>query len=91
MFVWIRGSGVDHLKLSREQFRELGKAISEAVSGSERVSKIISDARARGVDIELHLDATVNLGTWPAEVPPQNQRFLKSAHLSVHADELADS
>ena len=91
MFVSIRGSRVDHLKLNRKQLRELARAITEAVSGSERVSKIVSDARARGVDIGLSLDAAVTLGTWPAEAPPQNQRFLKSAHLSVHVDELPDS
>ena len=72
------------MKLNTELLRELGRAISEAVFGSERVLKIISDARARGADIELHLDAAVTLGTWPAEVPPQDQKFLKSAHVSGH-------
>jgi hypothetical protein len=78
------------LKLNRELLRDLMSAISDAVAASERVSKIVSDARAKGVDIDLHLDAAITLAPWPADVPPHGQRFLTSAHLRVDVDEPPD-
>ena len=41
--------------------RELGHAINDTVSESERISDAISGVRAAGFDIVLKLDATIGL------------------------------
>src|SRR2546421_9979173 len=45
----------------RAHLRELGAALNEAVSGSQKVHEILAKVRAEGFDAYLVLDATVAL------------------------------
>ncbi|MGA2484060.1 MAG: hypothetical protein ABSF92_13180 [Candidatus Acidiferrales bacterium] len=78
----------DHLK---NLLRELGHAINDTVSDSERITGAISEVRAHGYDIVLKLDATIGLarrepaaeGDVPAEMTPLDRRFLESLRIQV--------
>jgi len=75
----------DHLK---DLLRELGHAINDTVSESERITGAISEVRAHGYDIVLKLDATIGLARRegldsPAHMTLQDRRFLESLRIQV--------
>jgi hypothetical protein len=73
--------------------RELGHAINDTVSESERISEAISGVRAAGYDIVLKLDATIGLARREASsglITSNDRRFLESLHIQVDQDVLED-
>lgn len=76
----------DHLK---NLLRELGHAINDTVSESDRITGAIAGVRAHGYDIVLKLDATIGLarrdGTAaePSKLTTQDRRFLESLRIQV--------
>jgi hypothetical protein len=80
----------DHLK---RLLRELGHAINDTVSESDRIAEAIAGVRAAGFDIVLKLDATIGLGrreSQGAQITPTDRRFLESLHIQVDQDALED-
>jgi len=79
----------DHLK---NLLRELGHAINDTVSESERITGAIAGVRAHGYDIVLKLDATIGLakrdGSEPARMTTQDRRFLESLRIQVDQESL---
>ena len=80
----------DHLK---NLLRELGHAINDTVSESERITGAIAGVRAHGYDIVLKLDATIGLAKRDGSEPPskmttQDRRFLESLRIQVDQDSL---
>jgi hypothetical protein len=74
--------------------RELGHAINDTVSESDRISEAISGVRAAGYDIVLKLDATIGLARREASsglITSNDRRFLESLHIQVDQDVLEDS
>jgi hypothetical protein len=77
----------------KQILRELGHAINDTVSDSDRIADAISSVRAAGFDIVLKLDATIGLArrnSQEAKMTSQDRRFLESLHIRVdeeHADE----
>jgi hypothetical protein len=72
--------------------RDLGHAINESVSDSERIAESIAGIRAAGYDIVLKLDATIGLArreAAPARLTSQDRNFLEALHIRVD-DEVAD-
>ena len=70
----------------KQLLRELGHAINDTVSDSERISAAIASVRAAGYDIVLKLDATIGLAkreAQPARITAQDRRFLESLHIQV--------
>jgi hypothetical protein len=70
----------------KQLLKELGHAINDTVSDSERVVETISKIRGAGFGIVLRLDATVTLApkiSPDAEMPTQQGRFLESLHIRV--------
>ena len=70
--------------------RELGHAINDTVSESERIADAISGVRSAGFDIVLKLDATIGLARRTAQsnkMTSQDRRFLES--LNIRVDEEA--
>jgi hypothetical protein len=70
----------------KQLLRELGHAINETVSDSDRIAEAIAKVRAAGFDIVLKLDATIGLAprdALPARLTPQDRRFLESLHIRV--------
>jgi hypothetical protein len=70
----------------KKLLRELGHAINDTVSDSERIADAISDVRSAGFDIVLKLDATIGLarrGAQDAKMTSQDRRFLESLHIRV--------
>jgi len=68
--------------------RELGHAINDTVSESERITGAIAGVRAHGYDIVLKLDATIGLARRDADSDPerittQDRRFLESLRIQV--------
>ena len=69
--------------------RELGHAINDTVSESERITGAIAGVRAHGYDIVLKLDATIGLakrdasGGDEARISTQDRRFLESLRIQV--------
>jgi len=69
--------------------RELGHAINDTVSESERITGAIAGVRAHGYDIVLKLDATIGLakrdaaGGDEARITTQDRRFLESLRIQV--------
>jgi hypothetical protein len=69
--------------------RELGHAINDTVSESERITGAIAGVRAHGYDIVLKLDATIGLakrdGSQPesTSLTTQDKRFLESLRIQV--------
>jgi hypothetical protein len=82
----------DHLK---NLLRELGHAINDTVSESERITGAIAGVRAHGYDIVLKLDATIGLAKRdatsesPARLTSQDRRFLESLRIQVDQESLA--
>jgi hypothetical protein len=74
----------DHLK---QLLRELGHAINDTVSDSERIADAITSVRTAGFDIVLKLDATIGLARRGASEDPrmtvQDRNFLESLHIRV--------
>jgi hypothetical protein len=79
----------DHLK---NLLRELGHAINDTVSESERITGAIAGVRAHGYDIVLKLDATIGLakrdGTEMPHMTTQDRRFLESLRIQVDQESL---
>ncbi len=79
----------DNLK---QLLRELGRAINEAVSDSDRIARAIAGVRTAGYDIVLKLDATIGLApreAKPVKMTVQDRRFLDSLRIRVE-DEILD-
>ncbi len=79
----------DNLK---QLLRELGRAINEAVSDSDRIARAIAGVRTAGYDIVLKLDATIGLAPREAKqvkMTVQDRRFLDSLRIRVE-DEILD-
>jgi hypothetical protein len=80
----------DHLK---RLLRELGHAINDTVSESERITEAISGVRAAGYDIVLKLDATIGLARREqssGSITSTDRRFLESLHIQVDQDVLEE-
>lgn len=74
--------------------RELGHAINDTVSESERITGAIAGVRAHGYDIVLKLDATIGLakrdasGGDEAHITTQDRRFLESLRIQVDQESM---
>jgi hypothetical protein len=74
--------------------RELGHAINDTVSESERITGAIAGVRAHGYDIVLKLDATIGLakrdavGNDEACITTQDRRFLESLRIQVDQESM---
>jgi len=80
----------DHLK---RLLRELGHAINDTVSESERITEAISGVRAAGYDIVLKLDATIGLArreSNTAQITSRDRQFLESLHIQVDQEVLEE-
>jgi hypothetical protein len=79
----------DHLK---NLLRELGHAINDTVSDSDRITGAIAGVRAHGYDIVLKLDATIGLarrdaaGNQDSKLTTLDRRFLESLRIQVDQD-----
>jgi hypothetical protein len=79
----------DHLK---NLLRELGHAINDTVSESDRITGAIAGVRAHGYDIVLKLDATIGLarrdaaGNQDSRLTTLDRRFLESLRIQVDQD-----
>ena len=77
----------------KQLLRELGHAINDTVSESERISGAIASVRAAGYEIVLKLDATIGLAkrqAQPAHITSHDRRFLESLHIQVDQDVLEE-
>ena len=77
----------------KQLLRELGHAINDTVSDSERIAEAISGVRAAGFDIVLKLDATIGLArrtSSDAKMTSQDRRFLESLHIRVDDETLEE-
>lgn len=77
----------DHLK---NLLRELGHAINDTVSESDRITGAIAGVRAHGYDIVLKLDATIGLAKrdaaaaeTAAKLTTHDRRFLELLRIQV--------
>ncbi len=80
----------DNLK---QLLRELGRAINEAVSDSDRIARAIAGVRSAGYDIVLKLDATIGLApreSKPVRMTVQDRRFLDSLRVRVDDEVIED-
>src|SRR6202163_4348765 len=81
----------DHLK---NLLRELGHAINDTVSDSDRITGAIAGVRAHGYDIVLKLESTIGLAkrdpasasAEAAGLTTQDRRFLESLRIQVDQD-----
>ena len=74
----------------KQLLRELGHAINENVSGSERIAEAISNIRAAGFDIALRLNATISLTRRESQdftMASGEPRFLESLHIQIDVNE----
>ena len=84
----------DHLK---NLLRELGHAINDTVSESDRITGAIAGVRAHGYDIVLKLDATIGLarrdanGQSDSRLTTLDRRFLESLRIQVDQDSFQES
>lgn len=70
----------------KQLLRELGHAINDTVSESDRIAEAIANVRAAGFDIVLKLDATIGLARRedkPMKITHTDRRFLESLHIRV--------
>jgi hypothetical protein len=83
----------DHLK---NLLRELGHAINDTVSESDRITGAIAGVRAHGYDIVLKLDATIGLAKRDgaagedAKLTTQDRRFLESLRIQVDQESMTE-
>jgi len=82
----------DHLK---SLLRELGHAINDTVSESDRITGAIAGVRAHGYDIVLKLDATIGLARRDASaaessLTTQDKRFLESLRIQVDQESFSE-
>jgi hypothetical protein len=83
----------DHLK---NLLRELGHAINDTVSDSDRITGAIAGVRAHGYDIVLKLDATIGLAkrdsaaAEAAKLTTQDRRFLESLRIQVDQESFGE-
>ena len=83
----------DHLK---NLLRELGHAINDTVSDSDRITGAIAGVRAHGYDIVLKLDATIGLAKRDAaaaeaeRLTTQDRRFLESLRIQVDQESFGE-
>ena len=73
--------------------RELGHAINDTVSESERISEAIAGVRAAGFDVVLKLDATIGLAhreLHPRPITVNDRRFLEALHIQVDQEVLEE-
>jgi len=73
--------------------RELGHAINDTVSESDRIAEAIAGVRASGYDIVLKLDATIGLArreARSAHMTQNDRRFLESLHIQVDQELLEE-
>ena len=83
----------DHLK---NLLRELGHAINDTVSESDRITGAIAGVRAHGYDIVLKLDATIGLarrdaaGNQDSKLTTLDRRFLESLRIQVDQDSMEE-
>jgi hypothetical protein len=80
----------DHLK---NLLRELGHAINDTVSESDRITGAIAGVRAHGYDIVLKLDATIGLAKRDGSedsprITTQDRRFLESLRIQVDQESM---
>src|SRR5579863_8671836 len=78
----------------KQLLRELGHAINDAVSESERIAEAIAGVRAAGFDIVLKLDATIGLARRDSQGAPitsTDRRFLESLHIQVDQEVLEEA
>ncbi len=77
----------------KQLLRELGHAINDSVSESERIAEAIAGVRAAGFEIVLKLDATIGLarrGSTDPKMTSQDRRFLESLHIRVDEEALEE-
>jgi hypothetical protein len=70
----------------KQLLKELGHAINDSVSDSERIAEALSSVRAAGFDIVLKLDATIGLARRAPQAPrmtAQDRSFLELLHIRV--------
>jgi len=75
----------------KQLLRELGHAINDSVSESQRIAEAIANIRAAGFDIVLKLDATIGLArrtSEDAKMTSQDRRFLEALHIRVDEEVL---
>jgi hypothetical protein len=73
--------------------RELGHAINDTVSESDRIAEAIAGVRAAGFEIVLKLDATIGLAhreSQPSHITPNDRQFLESLHIQVDQEVLEE-
>ncbi len=74
--------------------RELGHAINDTVSESDRITGAIAGVRAHGYDIVLKLDATIGLARRDGSnedeprMTNQDRRFLESLRIQVDQESM---
>ncbi|HWZ99942.1 MAG: hypothetical protein JSS69_00560 [Acidobacteria bacterium] len=83
----------DHLK---NLLRELGHAINDTVSESDRITGAIAGVRAHGYDIVLKLDATIGLAKRDGEgkethLTTLDRRFLESLRIQVDQESMQET
>lgn len=76
--------------------RELGHAINDTVSESDRITGAIAGVRAHGYDIVLKLDATIGLAKREGEskessLTSLDRRFLESLRIQVDQESLQEA
>ena len=77
----------------KQILRELGHAINDTVSDSDRIADAISSVRAAGFDIVLKLDSTIGLArrtSQEAKMTTKDRRFLESLHIRVDEEQSQD-
>jgi hypothetical protein len=73
--------------------RELGHAINDTVSESDRITEAISGVRSAGYDIVLKLDATIGLARRDGDgqrMTVQDRQFLESLRIRVDDEVLRE-
>lgn len=77
----------------KQLLKELGHAINDSVSESDRISEAIAGVRSAGYDIVLKLDATIGLARRESDASKmtwQDRRFLESLRIRVDEEVLRD-